>query len=123
MRELPHAIFIIDTQKERIALAEAKNLGIKTLALVDTNCDPDGIDFPFPGNDDAIKSIKLFTSRIADVAIEGQEVFRAGRKEENSAEEEKSGLAAEASGKDDQGESGSAEADQNPESAEEKVPA
>ena len=123
MRELPHAIFIIDTQKERIALAEAKNLGIKTLALVDTNCDPDGIDFPFPGNDDAIKSIKLFTSRIADVAIEGQEVFRAGRKEENSAEEEKSELAAEASGKDDQGESGSAEADQNPESAEEKVPA
>jgi len=47
MRELPHAIFIIDTQKERIALAEAKNLGIKTFALVDTNCDPNGIDFPF----------------------------------------------------------------------------
>jgi len=123
MRELPHAIFIIDTQKERIALAEAKNLGIKTCALVDTNCDPDGIDFPFPGNDDAIRSIKLFTSRIADVAIEGQEVFRAGRKDENSAEEEKLEPAKKASDKDDQGENGSIETGQNSESAEEKVPA
>ena len=123
MRELPHAIFIIDTQKERIALAEAKNLGVKTVALVDTNCDPDGIDYPFPGNDDAIRSIKLFASRVADVAIEGQEVFRAGRKDENSAEEEKPELAAKASGKDNQSESGSAETDQNSESAEEKVPA
>ena len=123
MRELPHAIFIIDTQKERIALAEAKNLGIKTCALVDTNCDPDGIDFPFPGNDDAIRSIKLFTSRIADVAIEGQEVFRAGHKDENSAEEEKLEPAKKASDKDDPGENGSIETGQNSESAEEKVPA
>ena len=123
MRELPHAIFIIDTQKERIALAEAKNLGIKTCALVDTNCDPDGIDFPFPGNDDAIKSIKLFTSRIADVAIEGQEVFKAGRKEEDSAKEEKPEPTAKASDKDSQSENGGAETGQNSESVEEKVPA
>ena len=123
MRELPHAIFIIDTQKERIALAEAKNLGIKTFALVDTNCDPDGIDFPFPGNDDAIKSIKLFASRIADVAIEGQEVFKAGRKEEDSAKEEKPEPTAKASDKDSQSESGGAETGQNSESVEEKVPA
>ena len=123
MRELPHAIFIIDTQKERIALAEAKNLGIKTFALVDTNCDPDGIDFPFPGNDDAIKSIKLFTSRIADVAIEGQEVFKASRKEEDSAKEEKPEPTAKASDKDSQSENGGAETGQNSESVEEKVPA
>jgi small subunit ribosomal protein S2 len=123
MRELPHAIFIIDTQKERIALAEAKNLGIKTFALVDTNCDPEGIDFPFPGNDDAIRSIKLFTSRIADVALEGQEVFRAGRKDENGTEGEKSKTVAGVSDKEKKSESGSAEADQNSESAEEKVPA
>jgi small subunit ribosomal protein S2 len=89
MRELPHAIFIIDTQKERIALAEAKNLGIKTFALVDTNCDPNGIDFPFPGNDDAIRSIKLFTTRIADIALEGQEIFQASRKNVQNPEEEK----------------------------------
>ena len=123
MRELPHALFIIDTQKERIALAEAKNLGIKTFALVDTNCDPDGIDFPFPGNDDAIRSIKLFTSRIADVAIEGQKVFQAGREKENYVEEEKPATTAKASDKDNKCESGGAETDQNSESAEEKVPA
>ena len=122
MRALPHAIFIIDTQKERIALAEAKNLGIKTCALVDTNCDPDGIDFPFPGNDDAIRSIKLFTSRIADVAIEGQEVFRASRKKENNEEEEKPPTA-NTSGKDEKKERESAKTDQNSKSAEEKVPA
>ena len=123
MRELPHAIFIIDTQKERIALAEAKNLGVKTVALVDTNCDPDGIDYPFPGNDDAIRSIKLFASRIADVAIEGQEVFQAGRKDKNSVEEEKLEPAVRISGKDDQSKSESAKTDQNSESAEKKVPA
>lgn len=123
MRELPYAIFIVDTQKERIALSEAKNLGIKILALVDTNCDPDGIDFPFPGNDDAIRSIKLFTSRIADVAIEGQEVFRAGRKDEKSAGEEKPEPVEKASDADDKGESGGAKTDQDSASAEEKVPA
>ena len=97
MRDLPHAIFIIDTHKEKIALAEAKTLGIKIIALVDTNCDPDGIDFPIPGNDDAIRSIKLFAERIADVVIEGQEVYQAVRKEEKDAadrEKEKAELAA-----------------------------
>ena len=123
MRELPHAIFIIDTQKERIALAEAKNLGIKTFALVDTNCDPDGIDFPFPGNDDAIRSIKLFASRIADLAIEGQEIFRATRKDKDGDKGEKSKPAAEASDNEKKSESGGAETDQNSESVEEKVPA
>ena len=123
MRELPHAIFIIDTQKERIALAEAKNLGIKTFALVDTNCDPNGIDFPFPGNDDAIRSIKLFASRIADVVLEGQEVFQAGRKDvKNPEEEEKPVPPVKVSDEGDQGGKVNAEPDQNSENAEKKVP-
>jgi len=83
MKQLPDAIFIIDTRKERIALAEAKNLGITILALVDTNCDPEGIDFPIPGNDDAIRSIKLFTKRIADVWVEEQEMKKARQKDED----------------------------------------
>ncbi len=72
MTRLPDAIFIIDTRKEKIALAEAKKLGIKVIALVDTNCDPTGIDFPIPGNDDAIRSIRLFTERIAELLLKGQ---------------------------------------------------
>jgi small subunit ribosomal protein S2 len=72
MTRLPDAIFIIDTRKERIALAEAKKLGIKVIALVDTNSNPTGIDFPIPGNDDAIRSIRLFTERIAELLLKGQ---------------------------------------------------
>lgn len=83
MKQLPDAIFIVDTHKEKIALAEARKLGIKILALVDTNCDPTGIDFPFPGNDDAIRSIKLFAQRIADVWVEEQEIRKARKKDED----------------------------------------
>ena len=122
MRELPHALFIIDTQKERIALAEAKTLGIKTFALVDTNCDPNGIDFPFPGNDDAIRSIKLFATRIADVALEGQEFFQASRKDVEKPEEQKPEPPVKSSGEDEQGEKVSAEPDPNAENEEEKIP-
>ena len=82
MKQLPDALFIIDTRKERIALAEAKKLGIKILALVDTNCDPNDIDYPIPGNDDAIRSIKLFTQRIADVWVEEQELKKARQKDD-----------------------------------------
>lgn len=81
MSQLPDVVYIIDTRKEKIALAEAKRLGIKTIAIVDTNCSPEGIDFPIPGNDDAIRSIRLFTRRIADICLEGQETFRAANKE------------------------------------------
>ena len=123
MTEMPGAVFIIDVGKESIAVAEAKRVGIPVVALVDSDCDPDQIDYPIPGNDDAIRSIKLFTSRIADVAIEGQEVYRAGRKDEISAEEEKPEPTGNASGKDNQSENVSAKTDQNSESAEEKVPA
>lgn len=80
MKELPDAIFIVDTRREKIALAEAKKLGIKIIAMVDTNCDPDGIDFPIPANDDAIRSIKLFTQRITELCLEGQEFFKASKK-------------------------------------------
>ena len=70
MKELPGVIFIIDTHKEQIAVAEAHRLGIPIVAVVDTNCNPEGIDYPIPGNDDAIRAITLFTSIIANAVIE-----------------------------------------------------
>ncbi len=90
MKDLPQAIYIVDTKKEKIALAEAKKLGIKIIALVDTNCDPDGIDYPIPANDDAIRSIKLFTRKIADLCLEGQEMYKAKHKEKAAESEEAS---------------------------------
>lgn len=91
MSKLPDVIFIIDTRKENIALAEARKLGIKIVAIVDTNCDPDGIDYVIPGNDDAVRSISLFTKRIADLCLEGQEIYNAKKKdrEEKAAAEKK----------------------------------
>ncbi len=71
MEALPGAVFIIDCKKERIAMAEAKKLGIPTVALVDTNCDPDDIDYVIPCNDDAMRALRLMTAGIADAAIEG----------------------------------------------------
>ncbi len=70
MKELPGIVFIIDTHKEQIAVAEARRMGIPIIAVVDTNCNPDGIDYPIPGNDDAIRAISLFTSIIANAVIE-----------------------------------------------------
>ena len=70
MKELPGAIFIIDTNKEQIAVAEAHRMGIPVIAVVDTNCNPEGIDYTIPGNDDAIRAISLFTSIIANAVIE-----------------------------------------------------
>lgn len=72
MTSLPQALFIIDPVKERIALAEAKRVGIPVVAVVDTNCDPNEIDHPIPANDDAIRAIKLVCSKIADAVIEGR---------------------------------------------------
>ncbi len=71
MGSLPSAVFVVDPSKEQIAVAEANKLGITLIALTDTNCDPDPIDIPIPGNDDAIRSIQLITSRLADACIEG----------------------------------------------------
>lgn len=73
MNGLPGVIFIVDPKKERIAVAEAKKLSIPVVAIVDTNCDPDEVDFVIPGNDDAIRAIKLIASKIADAMIEGKE--------------------------------------------------
>src|SRR6056297_546875 len=70
MKELPGAIFIIDTRKEAIAVAEAKRMGIPIVAVVDTNCNPSDIDYPIPGNDDAIRAISLFTKMVADAVID-----------------------------------------------------
>ena len=71
MEGRPGAVFIIDCKKEKIAISEAKKLGIPIVAVVDTNCDPDDIDYVIPGNDDAIRTIRLVTSKLADAAIEG----------------------------------------------------
>ena len=73
MKKLPGALFIVDTRKERNAIAEAHRLGIPVVAIADTNCDPDEIDYPIPGNDDAIRAIKLISSAIADAVIEGKQ--------------------------------------------------
>jgi small subunit ribosomal protein S2 len=70
MKELPGILFIIDTKKEAIAVAEARRMGIPIVAVVDTNCNPEGIDYPIPGNDDAIRAITLFTQIIANAVIE-----------------------------------------------------
>ena len=73
MKEIPGALFIVDPRKERIAVAEAKKLGIPIVAIVDTNCDPDEIDYVIPGNDDAIRAVKLISGAIANAIIEGNE--------------------------------------------------
>ncbi len=75
MKSLPGAIFIVDPKKESIAVHEGRRLGIPIVAITDTNCDPDFIDYIIPGNDDAIRAIKLLTSRIADACIEGSQRF------------------------------------------------
>jgi small subunit ribosomal protein S2 len=72
MEQLPAAVFIIDPRKEKIAVAEAQRLGIPIVSIVDTNCDPSGIDYPIPGNDDAIRAVRLITSRIVDAILEGR---------------------------------------------------
>jgi small subunit ribosomal protein S2 len=73
MKTLPGAIFIVDPRKERIAVAEARKLGIPIVAIVDTNCDPDEIDYVIPGNDDAIRAVKLLTTTMADAVVEAKE--------------------------------------------------
>ena len=80
MKDIPGCIYILDTRIQHITVKEANRLGIPVIALVDTNCDPEGVDFPIPGNDDAIRSLRLFTSQIADACIEGTEL-RQKRKE------------------------------------------
>jgi small subunit ribosomal protein S2 len=75
MRSLPAALFVIDPETEKIAVAEANRLGVPVVALVDTNCDPDRVDYVIPGNDDAIKSVALFLNLVADACLEGAALF------------------------------------------------
>lgn len=87
MKGMPDMIFIIDVRKEEIAVAEANRLGIPVVAVVDTNCSPEGIDQVIPGNDDALRAIRLFTSRIADAILEGQNIGNEGGVAQMSNEE------------------------------------
>ena len=91
MEQLPAALFVIDPRKERIAVAEAQRLAIPIVAIVDTNCDPTGIEYPIPGNDDAIRAIRLMTSRIADAVIEGRGALAKEEPEEEAAAEPTAG--------------------------------
>ncbi len=84
MTQLPGALFVVDPRKEHIAVAEAHSLGIPIVAIVDTNCDPDEIDYPIPGNDDAIRAVKLIAAKMADAVLEGKQ----GEQLEDTAAEE-----------------------------------
>ncbi len=77
MKKLPDAIYVVDPRKEKIAVAEARKLKIPVIAIVDTNCDPDDIDYLIPGNDDAIRAVKLITSVMADAVLEGKQIIEA----------------------------------------------
>ena len=94
MKEIPGCIYILDTRIQHITVKEANRLGIPVIALVDTNCDPEGVDFPIPGNDDAIRSLRLFTAQIADACLEGTELRR--KRQESAANGD--GFLTEASG-------------------------
>lgn len=91
MKELPDAVYIVDPRKERIAVSEARRLSIPVIAIVDTNCDPDEIDYIIPGNDDAIRAVKLITSVMAEAVLEGKQIIEAeaGAQAEEAQEESK----------------------------------
>ncbi|MDQ1637251.1 MAG: small subunit ribosomal protein [Pyrinomonadaceae bacterium] len=94
MSRLPDIVFIIDVRKEEIAVAEANRLGIPIVAVVDTNCSPEGIDYVIPGNDDALRAVRLFASRIADAIVEGQQIATEGGVVEQTGDEAAAGIAA-----------------------------
>ena len=88
MKKLPGALFVVDPRKEHIAILEAKTLGIPVVAIVDTNCDPDEADYPIPGNDDAIRAVKLIASKMADAVLEGKQGEQMADEEAPAAEAE-----------------------------------
>jgi hypothetical protein len=94
MNRLPDALFIIDVRKEDIAVKEANRLGIPIIAVVDTNCSPEGIDYVIPGNDDALRAVRLFASRIADAVVEGQQMSGKSAEDDEQAAAEAAGAAA-----------------------------
>jgi len=87
MERLPGAIFVVDPKKERIAVREAKKIGIPSIGIVDTNCSPEDVDYVIPGNDDAIRAIQLFSTKIADAVIEGKQLYEKQLQMEASREE------------------------------------
>ena len=89
MTKLPGAIFVVDIKKEHIAISEARKLNIPVYAIVDTNCDPDLVDYPIPANDDAVKSIQIITKAIADAAIVGTQVAKIKAEDESEEMKEK----------------------------------
>ncbi len=86
MKDLPGAIFVVDPRKEKIAIAEAKKLGIPVVAIVDTNCDPDEVDYVIPGNDDAIRAVKLIAETMANAVVEGRQGESMAKEEETEEE-------------------------------------
>ena len=88
MGKLPDAVFVVDTRREKIAVDEARKLKIPVIGLVDTNCDPDDVDFVIPGNDDALRSIRLFVGRMADAVITGRGLREAANADEENGEGE-----------------------------------
>ncbi len=88
MKRMPAAMFIVDPRKERIAVSEAKKLGIPIVAIVDTNCDPDEIDYVIPGNDDAIRAVKLIAGAMADAVLEGKQGEQNAPETENTENDE-----------------------------------
>ncbi len=89
MTKLPGALFLVDVKKEHIAIDEARKLNIPIFSIVDTNCDPDLIDYPIPANDDAVKSIEIITKTIADAVLEGNQVSKTKREDETAEMKEK----------------------------------
>jgi small subunit ribosomal protein S2 len=95
LKKLPDALFVIDPKKEEIAVKEANKLSIPVVAVVDTNCDPDLIDYKIPGNDDAIRAIRLFCAAIAEAVVEGRNVYEERQRGAGQEPEESNGRAAE----------------------------
>src|ERR1044071_9602125 len=85
MKVLTEVISLVDSKKKEIAVQEANKLGITTVAIVDTNCNPDGIDYVVPGNDDALRAVRLFAAKMADAIIEGQQMLKEGGAEAGEA--------------------------------------
>ena len=104
LKELPGAIFVVDPRKEKIAVAEAMKLEIPVVAIVDTNCDPDEADYVIPGNDDAIRAVRLITSKIADAVLEGKQGMQMAEKKEREGKEEAVDFAGAEDEKDTEGE-------------------
>jgi small subunit ribosomal protein S2 len=89
MVRLPDALFVVDTRKEKIAVDEARKLKIPVIGIVDTNCDPDEVDYVIPGNDDALRAIRLFASRIADAVVAGRDIRESAQAEEGDADDDR----------------------------------